>query len=117
MAPKNNNIKGIKNVKPCPNGCRTWIAYNERLNRFIEAKSGEIHQCPKWKPNPGRQRRIRYNKIKTLSREELTRLDPASLTMEDMLSIHQENLKMLEDIERRFRALAELARQNAGKSK
>ena len=106
MPLNNNNIKGIKKVKLYPNHCRTWIGYNERLNRFVEAMSGKIHRCPKWKPNLNKQRKTPYRKIKTLKRQEFTLLDPASLTIEDTLSIHQENL-----------ILAELARQNADKSK
>jgi hypothetical protein len=37
MSPNNNNIRGLKNVKRCPNKCKTWIAWSQYLNRFVEA--------------------------------------------------------------------------------
>jgi hypothetical protein len=100
MSSNNNNTKGLKNIKKCPNHCGTWIAYNERLNRFVEAKSGEIHRCPKWKPDPNYQRKAPYKKIKTLKREEVTQLDPTRLTMEDIRSMEQKLLEALEYIKR-----------------
>jgi hypothetical protein len=79
MALNNNKSRLHKNVKPCPNHCRTWIAYNEHLNRFVEVKSGEIHRCPKWKPNPDQQHKTACKNIipKRVEVASIDTIDPA----------------------------------------
>lgn len=46
----NNHNKDTKAAKPCPNRCKKWIAYNVRLNKYIQVDTGQIHKCPKWNP-------------------------------------------------------------------
>jgi hypothetical protein len=93
MSPNNNGTKELKNIKKCPNHCGTWIAWNARLNRFIQAKTGEIHHCPKWKPN--QQQKTSNKKIKILKGEQIAYVDTIGPAIAGILSVVQEVLKLL----------------------
>jgi hypothetical protein len=97
MSSNNDNAKGLKNIKKCPNHCGTWIAWNPSLNRFIQAKTGEIHQCTKWKPR--QQQKVSNRKIKTLKRAEVTYIDTVGPAIAEILSEVQELLKLLRKVD------------------
>ena len=94
MSPNNNNIRGL-NVKRCPNKCKTWIAWSPHLNRFVEAKSGQIHHCPKWKKAKQQQRTSPMN-FRTLKTEEVTYIDTIGPAIAEIHYVVQEILKMLQ---------------------
>lgn len=91
----NNNTKRLKNIKKCPNRCGTWIAYNQKLNRFVQAKTGEIHHCPKWKPN--QQRKAPYKKIET-PRKIVTHVDTMRLAIPEILPVIDEMHSAIEEL-------------------
>jgi hypothetical protein len=117
MTPNDNNTKDIKNFKLCPNHCTTWIGYNERLNRFMEAKSGEIHRCPKWKTDLGQQQSTPHRRIKALEKDEKIQLYPENLTMEEFLSMCRKALmyrkegRVFEVLDRLLKERAEMDRR------
>jgi hypothetical protein len=95
MSPANNNTKRLKSIKNCPNHCGTWIAWNPSLNRFIQAKTGEIHLCPKWKPN--QQRKAPYKKIET-PRKIVTHVDTTRLAIPEILPVIDEMHSAIEEL-------------------
>jgi hypothetical protein len=89
MSPTNNNTKRLKSIRKCHNHCGTWIAWN----RFIDVKTGEIHQCPTWKARQ-QQKRSREG-IKTLNREEVAYMDTIGPAIAETLSVIQEVFKLV----------------------
>lgn len=98
MNSNNNNTKWLKNVRPCINNCRTWISWNALIGRYIEVKTGEIHRCPKWRPNSKQQRKTPYKKIRTLKRDEVTYVDTIGPAIAEILSTIEEILKLIRKI-------------------
>jgi hypothetical protein len=96
MSPTNKNTKGLKNIKKCPNHCGIWIAWNQSLDRFIQAKTGEIHVCPKGR---SRQQKASSKKIKTLKGEQVIYMDTIGPAIAEILSVAQEILKLLRKID------------------
>jgi hypothetical protein len=95
---KNYQIKRISN-KNNDNDQKTLLKSqiktleDEKKDLLKNAKSGQIHHCPKWKARQQRKRSLEG--IKTLKRAEATYIDTLGPAIAEILSVIQEVLRLV----------------------